>query len=122
MNAKRRWHCISATHRTMILVLVMLLGSVVGGGSPATAASISALGGAAPATVTRISALADALSAPAAHISVPPGCNADVTFKAKANGKYVTVEKNYTGSSAGMLRARADTIGSWQQFDSGIAR
>jgi hypothetical protein len=33
-----------------------------------------------------------------------------------ANGKYVSAEVSYTYSWAGMLRARADRIGPWEQF------
>ena len=39
-----------------------------------------------------------------------------VAIKSKENGKYVSVEMNYTGSNYGMLRARADSIGGWERF------
>jgi type IV secretory pathway TrbL component len=102
----------------MILVLVMLLlGGVVGGASPATATSISALATASPTTVTPISALAAALPATAAHSTSSATCYNNVTIKANANGKYVSAEKSYTGSSYGMLRARTDKVGSWELYE-----
>ena len=39
-----------------------------------------------------------------------------VAFQSVANGKYVSAEIEYPGGDKGMLRARADHIGSWEKF------
>ncbi|MFI7597787.1 fascin domain-containing protein [Actinoplanes sp. NPDC049681] len=42
--------------------------------------------------------------------------NDPITIRATWNGKYVSTEKDYTGSNAGMLRARADAVGPWEIY------
>ncbi|MEU2372033.1 hypothetical protein ACPCIX_26360 [Streptomyces pseudogriseolus] len=37
-------------------------------------------------------------------------------MKSRANGLYVAVEKNYTGASQNLLRARSTTAGGWERF------
>lgn len=44
-----------------------------------------------------------------------PWCNNNV-IRSVANGRYVSAELGYGGSSYGMLRARATTIGGWERF------
>ncbi|MGW0857962.1 trypsin-like serine protease [Streptomyces sp. NPDC002690] len=38
------------------------------------------------------------------------------SLKSRVNSKYVSTELNYTGSNEGMLRARNDTRGGWEEF------
>ena len=40
----------------------------------------------------------------------------DCVIRSKANGRYVSAELGYTGSSYGMLRARATTVGAWERY------
>ncbi|MFI0506920.1 hypothetical protein ACH3WN_29390 [Streptomyces albogriseolus] len=37
-------------------------------------------------------------------------------MKSQANGLYVAVEKNYTGASQNLLRARSTSAGGWERF------
>ncbi|BCY09104.1 hypothetical protein [Actinoplanes sp. L3-i22] len=39
-----------------------------------------------------------------------------VTLQSSRNLKYVSVEKDYTGTNYAMLRARADSVGPWEDF------
>jgi len=43
----------------------------------------------------------------------------DYTIKARANGNYVTVERQWTGDRFGMLRARSSSVGPWEKFTVG---
>lgn len=77
-----------------------------------------------------LTALATALTVtPAAAGAAPPRPDRDaataaavtclpqqVTLQSSRNNKYVSVEKNYTGSDYAMLRARADAVGPWEDF------
>jgi hypothetical protein len=49
------------------------------------------------------------------------GYNIDYeTIRSVANGRYVSAELGYTGGNYGMLRARATSIGPWEEFFTGM--
>ncbi|WP_442759545.1 fascin domain-containing protein [Streptomyces pseudogriseolus] len=37
-------------------------------------------------------------------------------MKSQTNGRYVAVEKNHTGASQNLLRARSTSAGGWERF------
>jgi hypothetical protein len=45
----------------------------------------------------------------------PVNCHS-IALRAVANGKYVSTEVAYTGTNDGLLRARNDYIGPWEEF------
>lgn len=59
-----------------------------------------------------------AQAAPATAVAAATNCNYNdpVAIRSNRNNKYVTTEKDYTGSTTGMLRARADVVGNWEKY------
>jgi hypothetical protein len=52
-----------------------------------------------------------------AHALAATSCLADpVTIRSTSNGRYVSAELGYGGSSYAMLRARATAVGPWEKF------
>jgi hypothetical protein len=61
--------------------------------------------------------LGDTISRTAIRWPTPDCLNLNVPIRSVANGKYVTAQLDYTDNQYGMLRARSDTIGPWEQFN-----
>jgi hypothetical protein len=54
--------------------------------------------------------------APSSLSALPSGCGQLLAFKSVAANRYVSAELDYSGGGWAMLRARATSIGPWEQF------